>query len=190
MSSIAVFRTESDASLKNLLLVMGATFLIILSGRISMPLPFTPVPLALQGHVCLLMAILLGKRLGSFSVAFFLFLGALGLPVFSLGGAGFSILLGPRGGYLIGYLLGTWITGTLMEKKYFSTPRLQTLAMGVGNLMIFVCGLPQLGLFVGAERAFLLGMLPFLPGEFVKLFINYHVIKKLSNEEKGAREYF
>src|SRR5205085_2579754 len=101
----------------NVFLVLGATLLIALSGQISIPLPFTPVPLALQGHVCLLMAALLDRRLGSLSVALFLFLGALGLPIFSLGGAGLPILLGPRGGYLIGYLLAAWEVETLIKRK-------------------------------------------------------------------------
>jgi biotin transport system substrate-specific component len=181
MSSYAAIRIESHSSLKNLFLVMGATLLIALSGQISIPLPFTPIPLALQGHTCLLMAALLGRRLGSLSVALFLFMGTVGLPVFSLGGAGLPILLGPRGGYLMGYLLAAWITGTLIERKHTSTPGLKTLAMCVGNLVIYACGLPQLALFVGAGKVIVLGMLPFLAGDLVKLFISYRLMKSVSD---------
>lgn len=180
----AVIQAQSHSGLKSLFLVMGATLLIALSGQISILLPFTPVPIALQSHVCLLMAALLGRRLGSVSVALFLMMGALGLPVFSLGGAGLPILLGPRGGYLIGYLLATWITGTMIERKRFSTahptPAFKTMAMGVGTVVIYACGLPQLALFVGASQVFLLGMLPFLAGDLVKLFISYRLMKSAS----------
>ena len=176
----AAIRTESHSGLKNLLLVLGATFLIALSGQVSIPLPFTPVPLALQSSVCLLMAALLGRRLGTISVALFLVMGAFGLPVFSLGASGIPHLLGPRGGYLIGYLLATWVTAAIIERKRLPTPQLKTLAMGVGTLVIYACGLPQLALFVGAERVMMLGMLPFLAGDLVKLFINYRVLKSLS----------
>jgi len=131
--------------------------------------------------MCLLTVALLGRRLGTISVALFLFMGAVGLPVFSLGGAGIPILLGPRGGYLIGYLLAAWVTGTLIERQRLSSPRLKTLAMGVGNLVIYACGLPQLALFVGAERVLVLGMVPFLAGDLLKLFIGYRVLKSVSN---------
>lgn len=162
---------------RNFFLVCTATLMIILSGRIAIPLFFTPIPLALQPHVCLLMGILLGRRLGSISVALFLLLGALDLPVYSQGLGGFSVLLGPRGGYLIGYLLATWVTGYVIEKKQLSSPRLKTIAMGIGNLVIYLCGLPQLALFVGIEKVFLLGMLPFLAGDLLKLFIAYRLMK-------------
>lgn len=178
MNMTAIIRTENHSGVKNLLLVLGATFLIALAGRISIPLPFTPVPIVIQTHVCLLMAALLGRRFAVSSVALFLILGALGLPVFAMGGAGLPVLLGPRGGYLVGYLLATWLTATLIEKHNLSSPRLKTFAMGLGNLMIFACGLPQLAIFVGAEKVFLMGLLPFLPGELIKLFICYRLIKK------------
>ena len=172
-----LIQAENHSGLKNLFLILGATFLIILAGRISIPLPFTPVPIVIQSHVCLLIAALLGRRFAVSAVSLFLVLGAIGLPVFAMGGAGLPILLGPRGGYLVGYLLGVWVTGSLIEKYNLSTTRLKTLAMGLGNLMFFVCGLPQLALFVGAEKVFIMGMLPFLPGELIKLFINYRLIK-------------
>jgi biotin transport system substrate-specific component len=181
MNSTAIIQAENHSGLKNLLLVLGVTFLIALSGRISIPLPFTPVPIAIQNHVCLLTAVLLGRRLGTLSISLFLLMGALGLPVFAMGGAGLPILLGPRGGYLIGYLLAAWVTATLIEKRQLSSPRLKTLAMGLGNLVIYACGLPQLAIFVGVEKVMLLGMVPFLAGDLIKLFISYRFIKGTSD---------
>ena len=179
MTSIAI-RLENKSFLKQALLVIGATLLIVLSGRISIPLPFTPVPIALQSHVCLLMGVLLGRKMAVASVILFLVMGAAGLPVFSLGAAGFTHLLGPRGGYLIGYLLGTWAVATLIERRRLWSPREKTLAMGLGTLLIYACGLPQLALFVGAERVIMLGMVPFLAGDLIKLFISYRMVKRLS----------
>ncbi len=179
MTSIAI-RLENKSFLKQVVLVVGATLLIVLSGRISIPLPFTPVPIALQSHVCLLMGVLLGRKMAVASVILFLVMGAAGLPVFSLGAAGFTHLLGPRGGYLIGYLLGTWAVATLIERRRLWSPREKTLAMGLGTLLIYACGLPQLALFVGAERVIMLGMVPFLAGDLIKLFISYRMVKRLS----------
>jgi biotin transport system substrate-specific component len=178
MNSYTAARTETVLSQG--MLVIGSATLIALSGQVSIPLPFTPIPLALQVHTALLMGALLGSRLGFLSVALFLLMGAIGLPVFSLGGAGLSILLGPRGGYLIGYLLGAWATGVIIERKNLTSPALKAMAMGLGNLVVYACGLPQLALFVGAERVFLLGMLPFLAGDLIKLFASYRFIKAIS----------
>jgi biotin transport system substrate-specific component len=158
-------------------LVCCASLLIALSGRVAIPLPFTPVPIALQPHMCLLMGALLGRRQAVAAVALFLGLGACGLPVFSQGLGGFAMFLGPRGGYLMGYLAAVWVVGFLIEKKQLFSPRQKTLAMGLGNLVIYACALPQLSLFIGVERVFLLGMAPFLVGDLIKLFAAYRLLK-------------
>jgi len=109
----------------------------------------------------------------------YLLQGALGMPVFALGRAGLPILLGPTGGYLVGYALGTWVTGYLVERSGSKNLRHAMLAMVIGNLMIYLCGLSQLSLFVGIERVFLLGMLPFLLGDSLKLVVAHRVLKVL-----------
>jgi biotin transport system substrate-specific component len=171
--------TQPRSWIRNLFLVIGGSFLIALFSRISIPLPFSPVPIALQGHVCLLLGALLGSRLGALTVLTYLFQGALGLPVFALGKAGMAILLGPTGGYLVGYVLGAWIVGYLIERSGCRNLKQATLALTVGTLAIYLCGLPQLALFVGAEKVFFLGMLPFLLGDFFKLCIAYRGLKLL-----------
>jgi biotin transport system substrate-specific component len=153
--------------------VLGASLLIAIFARISIPLPFSPVPLVLQSHLCLLLGALLGPRLGALAVLAYLIEGALGLPVFSLGRSGMGMILGPTGGYLLGYLAGAWVCGYMIERWPFK----KFLALALGNLAIFCCGLPQLSLFVGIEKAFLVGMLPFLAGDCVKLILTCRVLK-------------
>jgi len=170
---------ENYSWLRNLLVVLGGSFLIALFARVSIPLPFSPVPIALQGHVCLLLGVLLGSRLSALAVLTYLLQGAIGLPVFALGKAGMAVLLGPTGGYLIGYLLGAWVTGYLVERSGSKSLRQATLAMAIGNLAIYLCGLSQLSLFVGSERVFLLGMFPFLIGDCFKLGVAYQALKAL-----------
>jgi biotin transport system substrate-specific component len=162
---------------RTLFLVIGGSLLIALFARISVPLPFSPVPMALQGHICLLLGALLGSRIGSLAVLTYLIQGALGLPVFALGKAGFPVLLGPTGGYLMGYLAATWITGYLIERSGSKSLRQAMLAMTLGNLVIYLCGLPQLALYVGVQRVFFLGMLPFLIGDGLKLILAYKALK-------------
>jgi biotin transport system substrate-specific component len=165
--------------IRNLILVIGGSFLIALFARIAVPLPFSPVPITLQGHLCLMFGVLFGSRIGALVVLTYLFQGALGMPVFAFGKAGIPMLLGPTGGYLIGYVLGTWMTGYLVERSGSKNLRQACLAMVIGNLLIYLCGLSQLSLFVGTERVFLLGMLPFLLGDCLKLCMAHRVLKTL-----------
>ena len=166
--------------MRSLLLVIGGSFLIALFARISIPLPFSPVPIALQGHICLLLGALLGSRKGSLAVLAYIAQGAMGLPVFALGKAGIAVLLGPTGGYLMGYLAATWVTGYLIERSVSKSLRGAMVAMTLGNLVIYLCGLSQLALFVGVQRVFFLGMLPFLIGDGLKLILAYQALKLFS----------
>ena len=179
-AALPLFETVQDRSwLRNLILLVGGSFLIALFARIAIALPFSPIPINLQGHLCLLFAVLFGKRAGTLAVLLYVLQGAAGLPVFAFGHSGLPVLLGPRGGYLIGYILGTWMTGYLVERSGSKNLRQACLAMVVGNLMIYLCGLSQLSLFVGIERVFMLGMLPFLLGDCLKLCAAHRVLKFL-----------
>jgi biotin transport system substrate-specific component len=171
--------TKENSWLKNLLLVIGGSLLITIFARIAIPLPFSPIPIALQGHICLLLGVLLGKHMGALAVLLYLLEGAAGLPVFAFGHAGLSVLLGPRGGYLIGYIVGAWVAGYMVERSGSKNRRQAMLAMVVGNLMIYLCGLSQLSFFVGLERVFLVGMLPFLIGDSLKLCAAHRLFKLL-----------
>jgi biotin transport system substrate-specific component len=182
--------SKKDSWVRSLFLVLGGSFLIALFARISIPLPFSPVPIALQGVICLILGAMLGRRLGALSVLAYLAQGAIGLPVFALGKAGLPILLGPTGGYLLGYLLGAYVTGYLIERSGSKSHHRLLLALTLGNLTIYLCGLPQLALFVGADKVFALGMLPFLVGDVVKLIIASRLLKLCQKFGRNVGEPF
>lgn len=92
-----------------------ASIIAVLS-FISIPLPFSPVPITLQTLGVMLSGLLLGPQLGSISVGLYLIAGTLGLPIFAGGAAGIGVLMGPSGGYLLGFLPGAWMIGTLSHK--------------------------------------------------------------------------
>src|SRR5690242_18662550 len=123
---------QHNSWFKEVAMVLGASAIIALFAPVSIPLPFTPVPLATQSHVVLLLACLLGAKRASFAVLVFLFQGAIGLPVFSGGAAGILHLAGPRGGYLLGYLVAAFVTGMIMERMANRTPFKAFAAMGFG----------------------------------------------------------
>lgn len=150
------------AKLRDILVVVGGSILIALASRVSIPLPFTPVPVSLAPQACLLMGALLGSRRGFLAVLLHLFNGAMGLPVFSLGLAGLATLAGPTGGYLLGYLAGTYVTGALIERYKGA------LAMSAGMAVIYVLGWAQLSCFLGVKSAFMFGVVPFLFADLIK----------------------
>ncbi len=162
---------EKRSWLREVLVVLTASFIIALFAPVAIPLPFTPVPIATQVHVVLLLACFLGSKRASMAVMTYLFQGAIGLPVFSGGAGGLLALAGPRGGYLVGYLAAAFVTGFIMERTKKLTSFKAFGAMGVGNLVVYLFGLPWLAQFLGWQNAVVLGMLPFLFGDVLKLIL-------------------
>lgn len=149
-------------------LVVLSSILIGLFGQIAIPLPFTPVPMATQGSVILLLSCLLGPKRAFAAVVGFLAQGAVGFPVFSGGVGGLSCLIGPTGGYLLGYVAGALLTGYLFEQMKNKSPMRLFALFCLGNAMFFVFGVPYLATFIGLQKALVLGVLPFLIGDCLK----------------------
>ena len=179
--SIALNQTKQNSFLRELMIVLGASLIICLSGPIAIYLPFTPVPITLQCHVILLLAALLGSKRGALAVIAYLAEGAMGLPVFAGAKGGIIHLLGPTGGYLIGYAAAAFATGFLMEKVFKRTPMNTLYAMGIGNILLYAFGLPWLSLYCGWQLALNSGCSPFLIGDFLKLIVAGKLLQKIRN---------
>ena len=124
---------DSRSWLKDIAVVIGASIIIALFAPLAIPLPFTPVPISTQCHVVLLISYFLGAKRASLAVLVFLCQGAMGLPVFANGASGILNIVGPRGGYLLGWLVAAFVTGLLMERVSNRTPTKAFAAMGLGN---------------------------------------------------------
>jgi biotin transport system substrate-specific component len=88
-------------------------------------------------------------------------------------------LVGPSGGYLIGYLIGTYITGYLIENFKQRTAKNMFVAFLCGSLIVYFFGISWLALFVGLKSAFLLGIAPFIAGDFFKIVLSLKGLKAL-----------
>jgi len=165
--------------LKEAFIVVGASILISLFAQVSIPLPFTPVPITLQCHMILLIAAVLGSKRGALATMAYLTQGMLGLPVFAGGKAGILCLAGPTGGYLVGYVAAAFLTGYLVERMKEKSSARVLLAMAAGNGLIYLTGISWLSTFVGWTSAFMLGVVPFIVGDMVKLFIAIKAMKTL-----------
>jgi biotin transport system substrate-specific component len=146
------------------------TALIIIGSYLSFPIPLNPVPVVLQDFFIMLAGLFLGASWGFTSVALFILLGALGLPVFANGKAGLAVLAGPTGGFLFGFLVAVLVIGFISGPKKTSVLR-DTLALIAGNIIIYgigVCGL-KLAVKTTWINAIALGVLPFMIGAVIKL---------------------
>jgi len=157
---------------KQLQLVVYASLmaaLIAVGAYLQIPLPLGPVPLVLQNLFVLLAGLLLGSRWGLASVGIYLLVGAIGLPVFIGGKGGLAHFLGPTGGYLLGFGACALVTGYVAER--LRAPNLKdVLAVVLGSVAIYVFGVPWLKLVTGMswEKALIVGVVPFLPGDAIK----------------------
>ena len=133
-------------------------------------IPIGEVPVVLYNFFILMMGLLLGSRWGAASIAVYLLAGGLGLPVFAGGKGGIAILLGPTGGYLIGFLPAVFIIGFISE-KFKQRLSYDIIAMLCGTVVIYAFGVIQLKLVLGKTWmvTMALGVIPFIPFDLIKL---------------------
>ena len=154
-----------------ILLAVAASALVALCAHASVRIPFTPVPFTLGDFAVVLVGLTLAPTTAFAAMMLYLLEGALGLPVFSPGGlGGVAQLLGPTGGFLFAYPLAASAVGWMRRKlpAGFGTNLLAALA---GSALLMAAGVLWLGslLHLAPGVALRLGLLPFLPGQTVKV---------------------
>ncbi len=157
--SIEKLRMVVLASLMAALTAVGAYIYI----------PIGPVPIILSTLFVILSGLLLGGRWGLTSMALYLLVGAIGLPVFAGGKGGFAHLMGPTGGYLFGYLFASWITGFISERSR-GRMIIDIFAVIIGSLVLYAVGVPWLKMVTQMSwaKALMVGALPFMIGDAIK----------------------
>jgi biotin transport system substrate-specific component len=152
--------------------VVGFSLFVGLSAQVAIPLPGTPVPITGQTFAVLLTGALLGGARGIAALALYLAEGAIGLPVFAQGKWGIAALLGmPSSGYLLACPVAAAVVGSLAERGWDRRFGTTLVAMLAGNTVFYLLGLPWLATFVGAGRVLSMGLLPFVPGDLLKLLL-------------------
>ena len=154
--------------------------IILLSVSSKVSIPFYPVPMTLQTFVVYFIAASTGM-IGFYSTLTYVILGLMGLPIFAAGG-GIGYVMSPTFGFLYGMILASlaiaYLSKGLFEKKILKI----SLAVFVGALITFACGIIHLAGFIGIEKAVIAGFVPFMYSEFLKIglaiFAVYLLIKK------------
>ena len=172
-SAIETFTTPQSRTLeilRQVALVVGASLFVALCARITIPLPFTPVPLTVQNFAVLLVGLLLGSRRGFAALALYLAEGAAGLPVFNpTGPGGITQLLGPTGGYLMVYPLVAFLAGYVFEHGAKNFARAAVAGL-LGEILLFAGGLAWLyALTHSLAKAAYWGLYWFVAAEVLKI---------------------
>lgn len=159
--------------------------LIAVLGYLIIPLPFSPVPITGQTLAVMLAGCVLTPLQAGLSVITFIFMGAIGIPVFSGGTAGIGIIFGTKGGYLLGFLIGS-IVISLIRGKSNSIPRMIFACVIGGIIIVYVLGVPWLSHItgMGIHKAFTVGALPFIPGDLMKAIVAGFIAKKINAQRR------
>ena len=171
--AIAAVHPQQDRVLewfKQAAIVISASLFVALCARVTVPLPFTPVPLTLQNFGVLVVGLLLGSRRGFAALALYLLEGASGLPVFNPAGpGGIAQLLGPTGGYLVSYPFVAALAGFLYERGRSTFAR-AAVAGFAAEVLLFASGLTWLAMWSHSlAQAFRFGLYWFLSAEVIKI---------------------
>ena len=155
--------------LSKLFLVVAGSALIGLSAQIEVPM--YPVPVTAQTLMILLIGMAYGPLLGAATIIAYLLEGAMGLPVFAGGKAGLAVLVGPTAGYLFGFVAAAFLVGGLALRGFGRSIAGTVLAMVVGTVVIYACGVAWLQTLIGFETAIAAGVLPFIWGDLLKIAV-------------------
>ncbi len=162
----------SDAAL----IVAGAA---LTAGLAQVAVPLWPVPITGQTLAVLLVGSTLGATRGALSMMLYAVAGLVGLPVFSDGASGVSVIAGPTGGYIVGFIFAAALTGWLAERKWDRKILRGVLAFAAGTVVTFAFGLPWLSFALQAnlQQTLEWGLYPFIVGGIVKALLAAGILR-------------
>ncbi len=171
-------------SIRQLTMIALMAALICVLGPFSIPLPFSPVPISFCNLAVYIAVFLLGMKEGTVSVIIYVLLGLAGLPVFSGFSGGIGKVLGPTGGYIIGYIFLAIIGGFFVD-RFYSKKKLGLVLIFVGFVLGTIClyafGTAWLakGASLSFSAALMAGVIPYIPGDIIKILIAIFLGKTL-----------
>jgi biotin transport system substrate-specific component len=170
ISGVVVDSWAAKSISRNVALVVGLTVLTALSAQVSIPLPFTPVPLTLQTFAVLAGAAALGAERAVLAQVLYITLAVAGLPVLAGGASGRAEVIGATGGYLLGFVVASYVVGRISAAGASTKTSTTALAYAAGSLVIYGFGAPWLAYSTSNTIAWAIanGVVPFLIGDAIK----------------------
>lgn len=154
------------------------------------PVPIIPVPVTLQTLGVMLAGLILGPRAGVLAVILYVVLAILGMPILPGGRGGLAVLAGPTGGFLVGFILSTWVIGMVAKGAGSNASHQGILVFGRyfmacvmgGILALYAVGIPWLAVVTGMKLTqAAIAVLVFIPGDLIKSALASYVAWRLSN---------
>ncbi|MBR0573285.1 MULTISPECIES: biotin transporter BioY [Pasteurellaceae] len=147
----------------------------------TISLPFISVPITIQSIACMLAGAIAGSKRGALAMLLFIVLVMIGLPLLSGGRGGFGILLGPTGGFLIGWIAGAYLIGLLYEKVLKRGFLYEFLFIALGGIVIvYGFGIPWLSIATEMTiKQATIGSLAFIPGDIAKVVLALYIVKMI-----------
>lgn len=173
---------------KQMVLIALMTAVTCVLGPLSIPLPFSPVPISLTNFAIFLAIFVLEMKNGTISFIIYLLLGAIGVPVFSSFRGGLQVLAGPTGGYLIGFIFLALIMGFALD--HFDRKLVPTIiGMIIGMAVCYAFGTVWLAklLSLSFKEGLMMGVIPYLAGDAAKIIIAAIVGPKLYGATQKIR---
>jgi biotin transport system substrate-specific component len=167
-------------------LVYASLFGALTAAGAFIHIPLPPVPITAQTFFLNVAAVLLGGPLGAVSQFIYVLLGVVGMPVFAGGKAGLGVLFGPTGGYLLGFIIAAFVIGKVNQMKKSAGIFWHIFSMLIGMLIIYFLGSFQLSLVakMSLHKALVVGVLPFIPGDIIKILLAAIVSSQLKGRIK------
>ena len=187
-TSGAVAVDNQKIKTKQMVLIALMTAVTCVLGPLSIPLPFSPVPISLTNFAIFLAIFVLGMKNGTISFIIYLLLGAVGVPVFSSFRGDLQVLAGPTGGYLIGFIFLALIMGFALD--HFDRKLVPTIiGMIIGMVVCYAFGTVWLAklLSLSFKEGLMMGVIPYLPGDAAKIIIAAIVGPKLYGATQKIR---
>ena len=170
VTGVLVDSWATKSRVRNAVLVLGLTGFTALSAQVAIPLPFTPVPLTLQTFAVLAGAAALGAERAVLAQILYITLAVAGAPVLAGGASGREVVVGATGGYLIGFVLASYVVGKVSSRGASTKSSTTALAFVAGSFVIYALGAPWLAYTTGntITWAVINGVAPFLVGDLIK----------------------
>jgi biotin transport system substrate-specific component len=170
VTGVIVDSWATQSRVRNAILVLGLTGFTALAAQVSIPLPFTPVPLTLQTFAVLAGAAALGAERAVIAQVLYIALAVAGVPVLAGGASGHEVVVGATGGYLIGFVLASYVVGWISSNGASTKSGKTALAFLAGSVLIYALGAPWLAFTTGntITWAIVNGVVPFLVGDLIK----------------------
>lgn len=160
---------------KSFLLTISIPVLTYIGSILRIYLPFTPVPITFQTYFVLVSAALTQWYVSTPGQLLYLIAGVVGLPVFANRLTGLTAILHPTGGYILGFIIASFVVSKMMNKR--SNIGYIYLSLILGNIIIYLLGVMRLSLLYGIKNAILIGVVPFIYGDILKIIFAAITVK-------------